>query len=170
MNPYLVAPGIRFDNYVFSEPKRLVEGAPPKCGGVLAILVRDPNWAPKPFQPLRFQEFGNNSQAPLAAYDPRLARADALFVSFLALPFSTAAQRCEIRNELARAYNPFCQNAGVPAYQHDLAHKLDELEKKNEEQATQIRLLLASINRLFEPQAEPHRRPIGFQPLPAPTT
>src|SRR5204863_4090958 len=110
----MVAPGIRFDSYVFSEPRRLVEGALPKCGGVLAILVRDPNWAPKPFQPLCFREFGNNSRDGLGTYDPvRLDRADALFLSYVALPFSTAAQRREIQNELARAYNPFYQTAGV---------------------------------------------------------
>jgi len=169
MNPYMVAPGIRFDDYIFSEPKRLVETAVPKCGGLLAILVRDPNWAPKPFQPLCFREFGNNSQE--ASYDPiRLARipqADALFVSILAMPFSTAAHRCEIRNKLAQAYNPFCQSSGVPAAQTELALKLDELEKKNEEQTIQVRLLLASINRLFEPQPEPRRRQIGFFPQPA---
>ena len=171
MNPYMVAPGIRFDNYVFSEPRRLVEGALPKCGGVLAILIRDPNWAPKSFQPLCFREFGNNSQDTLGMYDlVRLARTDALYVSFLALPFSTAAQRREIRNELAQAYNPYCQTGGgAPASQSELVHKVDELERKNEEQTIQVRLLLASINRLFEPQPEPRRRPIGFLPQPAPT-
>jgi len=54
-----------------------------------------------------------------------------------------------------------------PGVQGDLAHKLDELEKKHEEQTTQLRLLLANINRLFEPQTEPSRRPIGFLANPA---
>jgi hypothetical protein len=173
MNPYLVAPGIRFDNYVFGEPRRLTEVAIPKCAGVLAILIRDPNWAPKSFQPLCFREFGNNPQATLPPGDAirlaRISQADELFVSVLALPFSTAGQRREILDELIRAYNPCCQTVGPPLFQNDLVHKLDELEKKNEEQTIQVRLLLDSIHRLFGPQAEPRRRTIGFLPEPAAT-
>jgi hypothetical protein len=172
MNPYMVAPGIRFDEFVFSDPRRLAETALPKCGGVLVLMIGDPNWAPKHFQPLCFREFGNNSQQVLA-YDParlgRTLQAEALFVSILALPFSTAAERCEIRDKLVRAYNPFCQTGGSPVLQSELVHKLDQLERKNEEQTLQVRLLLASINRLFEPQPEPRRRPIGFLPQPLAT-
>jgi hypothetical protein len=172
MNSYMVAPGIRFDDYLFSEPRRLVEVALPRCGGVLAILTSDPNWAPRTYQPLCFREFGNNSQE--TAYDAlqlaRTPQAAALFVSVLAMPFSTSAQRCEIRKKLARAYNPVCQISGIPALKNELAHKLDELEERNEEQTLQIRLLLATINRLFEPQPEPRRRPIGFFTEPTPTT
>src|SRR5215216_416696 len=166
MTPYIVVPGIRFNDHVFSEPGRLINAELPKCGGIFAILVRDPTWAPKPFQPLCFREFGNNAQNILQW--ARGANADALFVSVLAMPFSSAAQRCEIRNQLIGAYNPVCQANGIPAPQSEFAHKLDELEKKHEEQTTHVRLLLATINRLFEPQAEPRRRPIGF--LPTPTT
>ena len=166
MNPFLVAPGIRFDDYVFSEPRPLIEVAVPKCCGLLVVLIRDPNWSPKPFQPLCFQEFGNNARENFLAFDPiRLARtrqADTLFMSVLAMPYSTAAQRRDMRNQLARAYNPFCQ-ARIPV-QSELVDKLDELERKNEEQTMQVRLLLTSLNRLFEPQPEPRRRHIGFLP------
>jgi hypothetical protein len=55
----------------------------------------------------------------------------------------------------------------MPSGQNELAQKLDQLEKKHEEQTTQLHLLLANINRLFEPQAEPHRRSIGFLAKPA---
>jgi len=161
MNPYLVAAGIRFNDYVFSEPKHIVEWAPPKCGGVCVILARDAAWAPKPFQPLCFVEFGNNSDLRRMSRMPNI---DALFVSAIAMPFSTSAQRSEVRNQLAWAYNPLWQASAGPV-QSDLAHKLDELERKHEEQTTQFRLLLASINRLFEPQTEmPRRRSIGFLP------
>jgi hypothetical protein len=78
------------------------------------------------------------------------------------MPYSTAAQRRDMRNQLARAYNPFCQ-ARIPV-QSELVDKLDELERKNEEQTMQVRLLLTSLNRLFEPQPEPRRRHIGFLP------
>jgi hypothetical protein len=160
MNPYLVAAGIRFNDYVFSEPRRLVEWAPPKCAGVCAILARDANWAPKPFQPLCFLEFGNNSDLRRLARTPNT---DALFVSAIAMPFSTSAQRTEVRNQLVWAYNPIWEAGTGATAQSDLAHKLDELERKHEEQTTQFRLLLASINRLFEPQTEmPRHRAIGF--------
>ena len=165
MNTYLLAAGIRFNEYLFSEPTRLVEWVPPKCAGICAILARDPNWAPKPLQPLCFWEFGNNSDLRRLA---RVANAQALFVSALAMPFSTSAQRSEVRNQLVWAYNPVCQGSAGSAADCELAYKLGELEKKHEEQTTQLRLILASINRLFEPQAEPRpHRAIGFLPQPA---
>jgi len=162
MNPYhLVAAGIRFNDYVFSEPRRLVEWAPPKWAGICVILARDANWAPKPLQPLCFLEFGNNADLRRIAHMPNT---EALFVSALAMPFSTSSQRSEILNQLVWAYNPVCQANSSSAPRSELAHKLDELERKHEEQTTQLRLLLASVGRFFEPQAEPKRRPIGFMP------
>jgi len=162
MNHYLVAAGIRFNDYVFSEPRRLVEWAPPKWAGICVILARDSNWAPKPLQPLCFLEFGNNSDLRRLT---RVPNTEALFISTMAMPFSTSAQRSEVRNQLVWAYNPVWQGGAGSAVQGELAHKLDELERKHEEQTTQLRLLLASINRLFEPPVElPRRRAIGFLP------
>jgi hypothetical protein len=165
MNRYLIVAGIRFNDYVFSEPRRLVEWAPPKCAGICAILARDPNWAPKAFQALCFWEFGNNSDLLRLT---RMPNAEALFVSALEMPFSTSAQRSEARDQLLWAYNPVWQaNTGSTTHS-ELASKLVELEKKHDEQTTQLRLLLASINRLFEPLAEPKRyRTIGFSAPPA---
>jgi hypothetical protein len=164
MNRYMVAGGIRFNDFVFSEPKRLVEWVAPKCAGICAILARDPNWAPKPFQVLCFWEFGNNSDLQRLA---RMPNTEALFVSALAMPFSTSAQRSEAHNQLVWAYNPVWQTSGGSVVQSELVCKLNELERKHEEQTTQLRLLLASVGRLFEPQPEPRRRTIGFSPLPA---
>src|SRR6266849_2269391 len=164
MNTYLYAAGIRFNDHTFSEPRRLVEWVQPKCAGICVILAGDPNWAPKPLQPLCFCEFGNNSDLRRLA---RMPNAEALFVSALAMPFSTSAQRSEVRNQLVCAYNPVWQGSAGSAVQCELAYKLDELEKKHEEQTTQLRLILASINRLFEPHTEPKRhRAIGFLPQP----
>jgi hypothetical protein len=164
MNSYMVGPGIRFNDFVFSEPVPLTNWAAPKCAGLFVVLVRDANWAPRPFQPLCFGEFGNNVRGPLAVDSiPLPANAGELFVSVLPLPFSTSVQRCDVRNQLIWAYNPVYQGSAMPA-QSELARKLDELEKRHEEQTTQFRLLLASINRLFEPQPEPPRRHIGFLP------
>jgi hypothetical protein len=92
---------------------------------------------------------------------------DSLFVSALAMPFSTSGQRSEARSQLVWAYNPVWQATGGSPVQSELAHKLDALEKKHEEQTTQLRLLLASLNRLFEPPTQPQRRTIGFLTPPA---
>lgn len=161
MNPYLVVAGIRFNDHLFSEPRRLVEWTLPKIAGVCAILARDSNWAPKPFQPLCFLEFGNNSSPLRLAQTPN---GEALFVSWLAMPFSTFEQRSEVRNQLVWAYNPVWQASRGSTNQSEFAYKLDVLERKHEEQTTQLRLLLASINRLFEPVTVPQRRPIVFLP------
>ena len=153
----LFAAGIRFNDYVFSEPVRLADWRPPKCAGIYVILAKDPNWSPKPFQPLYIAEFGHNSGEAFPA--------DAsLFVSALPLPYSTTGQRCSIRNELVWAYNPTCQSAGERSSVRELARRVDEMEVRQQEQNSQILLLLTNLNRMFGPQAAPARRPIGFQP------
>jgi hypothetical protein len=170
MNSYMVAPGIRFNDYLFTEPKQLSEWERPRYAGILAILVRDPNWAPKPFQALFFREFGNNSQEILLSNGlmrlPGTLAAERFWVSVLPVPFSTTAQRLEILQQLIWAYNPAWQAKGSAAEPSELARKLEELEKKHEEQTTQVRLLLQSFNKFFEPQPEPPRRRIGFLPQP----
>jgi hypothetical protein len=166
----MVAPGIRFNDYLFTEPKQLCEWERPRYAGILAILVRDPNWAPRPFEALFFGEFGNNSQEVLLPNGQmRLSGAAAtggLWVSVLPAPFSTTNHRLEILKQLAWAYNPVWQTKGSATAPSELARKLEELEKKHEEQTTQVRLLLASVNKFFEPQPEPPRRQIGFLPQP----
>jgi hypothetical protein len=166
----MVTPGIRFNDYLFTEPKSLGDWERPRYAGILAILARDPNWAPKPFQALFFGEFGNNSQEVLLPNGQMrttgAAGAGGLWVSVLPLPFSTTDQRLEILQQLTWAYNPVWQGKGSATAPSELARKLDELEKKHEEQTTQVRLLLASVNKFFEPQPEPPRRQIGFLPEP----
>lgn len=172
MSSYPVVSGIRFNDYLFTQPTCLDGWVPPQFAGVFAVLAADPNWAPKPFMPLYFGEFGNNApRVHLPRAHPRLTRPvgpHALYVCVLAMPFSTTAQRWAVRNELVSAYNPECQADIHPEGAGELASKLYELEKKHEEQTTQVRLLLASINKLFEPQPEPPRRHIGFLPQSAP--
>jgi len=160
----MVGPGIRFNDFMFSEPVPLSAWTPPKFAGLFVLLAGDSNWAPRPFQPLYFGEFGNNAPCRSAFGSSRVPVQGGLFISVLPLPFSSSAQRLEARNQLVWAYNPVYQPAGAPP-PNELAHKLVELEKKHEEQSTQFRLLLASLNRFFEPLPEPaNRRPIGFQP------
>jgi hypothetical protein len=164
MSPSWFSPGIRFNDCVFTEPIRLLEWKSPGCAGLFVILARDAHWSPKPFQPLYFGEFGNNDHQTLVSngWLSTASRPDALFVATLALPFSTTAQRCALRNELIEAYNPVSQAEGSRPSPRELARRLDAIEVRQHEQNTQILALLHQLSRIFEPQAVPPRRPIGF--------
>ena len=164
----MVPSGIRFDDYIFSEPTSLAEWRPPRCAGLFVILAKDSNWAPKPFQALYFGEFGNNTEALLpGSYAWMLGTqgGTALFVSVLPMPFTTINQRCEIRDRLLRAYNPLAQSRAGQAAACELADKLHEVEKSpREEQTAQLLLLLAGAgNRNAMLEGAPRRR-IGFLP------
>lgn len=171
--PNPAAPGIRFNDYMFSEPVAIAGWIPPRCASLFAVLVNDPNWAPKALQPLYFGELGNNSPLTALALDyPHLlaaAQGRTLLVAVLPMPFSTSAQRRELRNELVGAYNPECQNDGNMLPQGGLATKLGDLEKRHREQTAQVMLLLTNINQSFQPPPETPRRRIGFMPLTEPT-
>jgi len=171
MNLNVVPPGIRFDDYVFAEAQHISQWALAQCAGLFVILVRNASWAPKPFEPLYFGEFGNNSQAPLLEVFrmANWAAAPDLFVATLLVPFSTTVQRQALRDVLIRAYNPVWQRRGSER-PIDLERKLEELERRNEEQTNQFRLLLATLNKFFEPLPVPPRRPIGFATPPLEAT
>jgi len=150
MNTQMGRTGIRFNDCMFSEPVPLSHWAPPRCAGLYVVLVRDANWAPKPFQPLYFGEFGHNATVPLSAKE-RLDLAgtppeEVLFVAAFAMPFSTTVERLQLRSELIRAYNPPCI---VPSER-----------VRHEEEAAELRMLFANARTDFEPQ--PRRRRIGF--------
>jgi len=166
------SPGIRFNNCWFSEPVSLAAWDSPKYAGLFVLLVRDPNWAPKPFQPLYFGEFGNNTPLPALLRDYPLvmaaAKGRALYISVLAIPFSTTAQRLELCNELIWAYNPECRTDTHMLPQRELAIRLSELEKKHSDQTAQFTLLLANLNQPFQLPPETPRRRIGFMPQPEP--
>jgi hypothetical protein len=142
---------MRFNDSVFSEPIRLAEWTPPRCAGLYAILIVDSNWAPKPFQPLCFGEFGNNAprQELLHLQGAILARFPAkdIWVATLPMPFSTLQQRWALRNELIWAYNPICQ--------------LDEAKAPPSELEARLRLPAADPYSEATPQ---RRRRIGFLP------
>lgn len=67
---YLLPAGIRFNDYLFTDPVSFSSWRPSGCGGIVAILGRNPQWAPKALQPLYFGEFGNNAGS--GAVVPRL--------------------------------------------------------------------------------------------------
>lgn len=157
--------GIRFNDCVFSEPTSLSHWTAPRCACLYTILVADPNWAPKPYQPLYFGEFGNNAAERLLEKTWEFAarlQGQEVFLAVLPMPFSTTAQRLVLRNELVWAYNPPCWMPGAEAAPTELVRKLDELERRHHEEAAELRLLFASAHASLEPP-RPRRR-IGFFP------
>jgi hypothetical protein len=95
--------GIRFNDCVFSEPVSLKDWTPPGCAGIIAVLAHDPAWSPRPFRPLFFGEFGNDTRG-LAGTGPYL-------VAALPMPYSTTRQRRALCDELISAYNPILQSS-----------------------------------------------------------
>jgi hypothetical protein len=166
MNAHMDKQGIRFNDCVFSEPTPLAQWTPPRCAGLYVVLVQDSNWAPRPFQPLYFGEFGHNASLPafraeqtgLAAVAPQ----EALYAAALPLPFSTTAQRWILRNELIRAYNPPCCIPRGDTPPTELVRKLDELERRHQQETAELRLLFSGAGNY--PETQPRRR-IGFIPL-----
>ena len=158
----MVPSGIRFNDCVFSEPTRLADWRVPKYAGLFVILAKDANWAPKPYQPLYFGEFGNNTPEWLLPVNYAMPGGEggALFISVLPMPFSTTAQRWALRNELLYGYNTAWQAREARAAGNGLGNQAGVVKPYPEESA---QILLAGVNRLFEPQPErgPRRR-IGF--------
>ena len=160
--------GIRFNDCFFGEPVPFANWTPPGCASIYAILVADANWAPRPFQPLYFGEFGNKTsfsavQREVTNLAPALRR-ESLLVAVLPLPFSTTGQRWMLRNELIWAYNPPCQVETTRSQPAELVAKLEELERRHQEQTAELRLLFASARGFLPPKPQPRRR-IGFLPL-----
>jgi len=140
MVSYPLAPGIRFNDFLFTEPVSLDVWTPPQFAGVYVLLKSDGNWAPKAFQPLFFGEFGNGTPSGSFFRDcyavVKSAGERTLFVAVLPMPFSTTSQRWATCQELVRAYHPLCQaETGLPGNQTAI-----------------------------ESPASPRRRRIGFMP------
>jgi len=159
----MVPSGIRFNDYFFTEPTRLADLKVPKYAGLFVILATDANWAPKPYQPLYFGEFGNNTPEAVLPGSHALPHGSehdtTLLVSVLPMPFSTTAQRWALRNELLWAYNPAWQAKEIRYAATGLANQPGPMDNKPyPQEATQIL-------QLFEPhpEREPRRR-IGFVP------
>jgi hypothetical protein len=167
----LMPPGVRFNDCLFSEPAPLPTWRQPGCAGIIAVLARNPQWSPKPLQPLYFGEFGNDA-VPRTSWPANAGRD--LLVSVLPMPYSTTAQRRALCDELIAAHNPAWQANGTMVSAPALAGKVDELEARQLEQSQQILALLTHLGKLFEPAQGGPRKPIGFlselAPAPAPAT
>jgi hypothetical protein len=108
---------------------------------------------------LYFGEFGNAADSQMSL-PPHVGRN--LLISVLPMPYSTAAQRRTVCNELIAAHNPAWQTNGTLASASALARKVDDLEARQLEQSQQILALLAHLAKLFEPAPAGPRKPIGF--------
>jgi len=167
MTCYVVPAGVRFNDSLFSEPTPVGIWRPTGCGGILAILAPNSQWGPRPFQPLYFGEFGNDAMRGVNL--PVNIRREELLVSVLPMPYSTAAQRRALCDDLIAAHNPLWQANRGMAPVAELARKVDELAARQQEQSQQILSLLAHLAKLFGPQPSSPRRPIGFLAELAPT-
>lgn len=96
----------------------------------------------------------------------KLAGGKTLYLSVLALPFSTTAQRWALCAELIRAYNPSYQPHDPMNRPTELVQRLNELEKKHHDQTAQLMWLRATAEQMLG--ALPERRRIGFLPETAP--
>jgi hypothetical protein len=163
---YVVPPGVRFNDCLFSEPATLAAWRPSGCGGILAILAPNSQWGPRPLQPLYFGEFGNDAARGMNL--PANVRREDLLVSVLPMPYSTAAQRRALCNDLIAAHNPVWQVNRTMVPVEELVRKVDELAARQQEQSQQILSLLAHLAKLFGPQPVGPRKPIGFLPQVAP--
>jgi hypothetical protein len=95
--------GIRFNDCVFTEPVPIAEWTPPTCAGILAVLAHDPGWSPRPYRPLYFGEFGNETR--------RIAGSAPYLIAVFPMPFTTTRQRHTLCEELISAYNPILQSS-----------------------------------------------------------
>jgi len=158
--------GIRFANYVFSEPVPLTEfSVMPSLAGIYAVLVPDPTWGPWHLQPLFFGEFGASGQEHIPQQQACCLRAAAgrrLFVAAYMLPLQHAAELSRMKQELIEHYNPLCNQETSGA--GEILQKLNTLEKKMVEYDSILKIALAAIGQIGQHQPESKKRITGFQP------
>lgn len=145
MPSYWFPPGIRFKDHLFTEPVPLSAWRSPQPVGIAVILTRNPEWGPKPLQPLYFGDCGDLAAIP---------RRTDLLVAVLPMPGTSALERRALCGELLASCRPVSAT--------DLARKVDALEARQQEQGEKILSLLSYIARFFEPQPVGPRNAIGF--------
>jgi hypothetical protein len=162
--------GIRFGNYVFSDPVPVGRFSfLPRSAGLYVVLMPDPTWRPWPFQPLFFGEFGVQREALMSPMQQacclKVAAGRSLYVAVYALPEQHRWVVSQIKKELVERYRPVSNLESMDAA--ELAYRLDTLEKKILEQDAALKLVLAAIGQTVQLQPEPKKRILGFQPYPA---
>jgi len=161
--------GIRFADYVFSEPVPLaICVTTPQSMGVYAVLVPDATWGPRHFQPIFFGVFNGQRQSQLTPDDyTRCLRAAAgkqLYVTAYNMPLlGDPSELHRVQRELVHIYSPLCNHDPADASSAEFVRKLDALESKNQEHEALLKVLLAALGHLVQPTHEVKKRTVGFQ-------
>ena len=174
MNRLLSRPtvGIRFADYVFSEPAPLVRfSLPPRSVGLYVILMPDTSWGPWHLQPLFFGEFGPENEVHMSQAQQtcclKVAAGRSLYFALYAVPHEHCWAISQIQRELTARYSPIANLESIDAAV-ELAQRVDTLEKKVIEQDSMLKLALAALGQTVQlQQPQPKKRIVGFQPDPA---
>jgi hypothetical protein len=139
--------------------------------GIYAVLVPDPTWGPRQFQPLFFGVFSSQHPRQLSTEEYtaclRVAAGKCLYIATYNMPpVYDPSESHRIQRELVHVYNPLCnrdRDSG-DAHSAELTRKLEALEKKNQEHEVLLKVVLAAIGHLVQPPQEIKKRAVGFQP------
>src|SRR5262245_9522498 len=174
MNRLLSRPlvGIRFADYVFSDPAPLARFSVPPCSvGLYVILMPDTSWGPWHLQPLFFGEFGPEREVQMNQTQQtcclQVAAGRSLYFALYAVPHQHRWAISEIQRELMVRYRPIANLEAIDATT-ELVQRLETLEKKVIEQDAVLKLALATLGQTVQlQQPVPTKRIAGFQPGPA---
>ena len=161
--------GIRFADYLFTEPIPLDTSLIPYVQGLFVVLIFDFTWAPRQFQPLFFGEVGRRQGSPIARNDYlrwlRTAAGKQLYLAICPIPATHVLALPGIKNHLVDAYDPVCNREPVETglLSADVLSRLDTFQEKQKEHDALIRLMVAAFGHMVQPPPEPKRR-AGFLP------
>ena len=164
--------GIRFADYVFSDPAPLGRfSLPQHAAGLYVLLLPDPGWGPWHFQPLFFGEFGSQREASMSQAQQtcclKVAAGRSLYFAVYAIPDQHGWATSEIKKQLIGRYQPVSNFEAVDGAVA-LAQKLDILEHKIAAQDAVLKYALAAIGQMVQLQQPETRKKIaGFRSDPA---
>ena len=96
----------------------------------------------------------------------KVAAGRTLYFAAYAVPEQHVWAVSQIEKELIKLYNPVSNLESIDAVA-ELANRLYSIEKKIVEHDAALVLALAAIGQMVQPQNEPKKRIVGFQPGPA---
>lgn len=110
--------GIKFGDYVFTEPKPFAEGFVAKRAAVYVILAPDPGGIPRPFRALYFGETTDISSRLTRSHEKYRSWCAAAGVVQLhvAVHYTSCSgdARCAIERALIKQYTPACNEKDNP--------------------------------------------------------
>jgi hypothetical protein len=161
------AAGIRFADCFFSEPVPFGRLALPiSSTGVYVILVPDPTWGPRQFQPVFFGEFGVSHDSSIEAMElmacHRVAAGRGLYVAVCTAFRDQSQDLARLKRDLILSYRPICNRESTVSGTPGMAQRVEALEKKSQEQETLLKLALTALGQFYQTPAESRKRPVGF--------